>query len=177
MEPTANPIHISWGDGDSGAVGIRRQPSIDLCILNYTHCLYNSRPSSYTCTEKNVRYSGNVPFTRYLLFKPNLNSGTLKIYLSTLLTICLSLYFLFNYLSIYPSIHLSIYPSIHLSIYPSIHLSIYLSIYPYIHLSIYPSIHLSIYTSIHLSSYLSIYLSIFIEIYLSFTSSLTKIGI
>ena len=57
---------------------------------------------------------------------------------------------IYQYHSIYLSIHHSIYPSIILSIHhPSIYLSIIPSIYPSFHLSIIPSIYPSIILSIH----------------------------
>ena len=72
-----------------------------------------------------------------------------------------------DYLPTYLLIYLSTYLSVCLSIYPPIYLFIYLSTYLSPYLSIYPSIYLSIFLFSCLSIYLSLYLSINLSIYLS----------
>ena len=96
---------------------------------------------------------------------------TLRIHVikKNILSIYLSLFYLFNHLSIYLSINLSIclfiYLSICLFIYLSFYLCIYLSIYLSVYFSIYSPIYLSVYLFLHLSLYQSIYIYIHISIY------------
>ena len=103
---------------------------------------------------------------------------SLKIFLSTNLSLLYSIHIFSIYLSTHLFIHLSIYFSTNLSLLLSIHIFFHLSIYPSIYLSVYTYVY--IYLSIYLTSYICLYLSIhlfnfssiYITIYLSIHPSI-----